>query len=134
MPTNLPRILLSLRLSIFLVMLMWVLNKFARPLRASLIYENVYHVPGLTEALSYFIGTVVFVTIIAFVFGIKKILSYGAVFILHLISTLSLFPQYLEPFQADNELLFAAWPMLAACYALWALRDYDTLYVMETRR
>jgi len=134
MPKDLPRILLYLRLSIFLVMLMWVLNKFARPTRATFVYETLYHIPGLTQAVSFFIGAVVFAVIVAFVLGWMKTVSYGAVFLLHAISTLSLFPQYLKPFEYDNELLYAAWPMLAACYALWSLRDYDTLYVVERRR
>ncbi|NGX58019.1 MAG: hypothetical protein K940chlam3_00920 [Chlamydiae bacterium] len=134
MPKNLPRVLLFLRLSIFLVMLMWVLDKFARPTRASFVYENLYHIPGLTQLFSYFIGFVVLVIIIAFVFGWMKVISYGAVFLLHAFSTLSLIPQYLKPFEYDNELLYAALPMLAACYALFTLREYDTLYVVEKRR
>jgi len=134
MPKNLPRALLFLRLTIFLVMLMWVLDKFARPTRPSFVYETLYHIPGLTELLSFFVGSVVLLVIIAFVLGWKKIISYGAVFVLHAISTVSLTPQFLRPFEYDNELLYAAWPMLAACYALFSLRDYDTLYVVERRR
>jgi len=134
MPGSLPRILLYLRLTIFFVMLMWVLDKFVRPTRASFVYEKLYHIPGLTQLISYFIGFVVLVIIVAFVLGWMKMISYGAVFLLHAISTVSLIPQFLKPFEYNNELLFAAWPMLAACYALWCLRDYDTLYVVEKRR
>ena len=38
---------------------------------------------------------------------------------------------YLEPF--DHLLFFAAWPMLAACFALYLLRDDDTLCVFGGR-
>jgi hypothetical protein len=33
----------------------------------------------------------------------------------------------------DNLLFFAAWPMLAACFALYLLRDLDTLGVVGGR-
>ena len=33
----------------------------------------------------------------------------------------------------DNLLFFAAWPMLAACFALYLLRDLDTLGVVSGR-
>lgn len=45
--------------------------------------------------------------------------------LLHAVSTFSSFPQYLDPFK--NLLFFAAWPMLAACIALYLLRDLDTM-------
>jgi hypothetical protein len=44
--------------------------------------------------------------------------------IFHAISTLASYRQYLAPF--DNLLFFAAWPMLAACFTLYLLRDLDT--------
>jgi hypothetical protein len=50
------------------------------------------------------------------------------VFVLHGISTLSSYRQYLDPF--DNLLFFAAWPMLAACFALYSLRDLDTRWTL----
>ena len=60
-----------------------------------------------------------------FVAGLLKTWTYGAILIFHGVSTLSAFAKYLQPF--DNLLFFAAWPMLAACAALFLLRDYDTL-------
>jgi hypothetical protein len=51
--------------------------------------------------------------------------------VLHGISTVSTFSQYLAPFQGTNLLFYAAWPMLAACVTLYALRDLDTLGVVE---
>jgi len=40
--------------------------------------------------------------------------------------------QYLNPWQ--NLLFFAAWPMLAACVALYLLRDADTLLSVDAKR
>ena len=41
------------------------------------------------------------------------------------------FKQYLAPFEGPNLLFYAAWPMLAACFALYRLRDLDTLWAVE---
>ncbi len=49
--------------------------------------------------------------------------------LLHGLSTLAGFRQYLAPFQGPNLLFFAAWPALAGCIALYLLRDLDTRVV-----
>jgi hypothetical protein len=41
------------------------------------------------------------------------------------VSTFSSYKQYLAPFEGPNLLFFAAWPMLAACFTLFLLRDQD---------
>jgi len=51
---------------------------------------------------------------------------------MHTVSTLSSYAQYLDPF--NNLLFFAAWPMLAACVALFLLRGHDTLLSWDARR
>lgn len=61
--------------------------------------------------------------------GIVRGLTYGAVLLFHGVSTLSSYRQYLAPFQ--NQLFFTAWPMLAACFALYRLRELDTLWTVE---
>ena len=38
------------------------------------------------------------------------------------------------PGAVGNLLFFAAWPMLAACLALYLLRDYDRLASIDARR
>ncbi|GAM59117.1 membrane protein [Vibrio ishigakensis] len=51
---------------------------------------------------------------------------------LHAGSTLSSFGKYLDPF--NNLLFFTAWPMLAACFVLYLLQDYDTLVLGKSRK
>jgi putative oxidoreductase len=116
--------LLALRLGVFLVMLMWTLDKFLNVGHASRIFENFYAVGGLGQIALVAIGAAELVLILAFVAGYQKRLSYGLVLIFHGVSTLSSYRQYLDPF--NNLLFFAAWPMLAACFALYSLRDLDT--------
>ena len=121
-------VLLPLRLGVFLVMLMWTLDKFINADHASRVYENFYSVGGLGQAVFVAIGAAELVLILAFMAGYQKRVSYGLVLILHSVSTLSSYRQYLDPF--NNLLFFAAWPMLAACFALYYLRDLDTKYTI----
>jgi putative oxidoreductase len=131
---RLPLALLLLRLSVFLVMFMWTIDKFVQPQHASKIMEHFYFIPGAASAVVYVIGALEFVLILGFVAGIAKNWTYGLVLLLHGISTVASYRQYLHPFEAPNLLFFAAWPMLAACFALYILRDSDVLLTVKPRR
>ena len=124
--------LLLLRLSVFLVFLMWTLDKFIRPDHTSKIYESFYFLPAFGPLISYIIGGLEMVLILAFFFGIRKGFTYGFVLILQIISTLSCYKQYTAPFEGFNLLLFAGWPMLAACITLYLLQDEDTLCTLKS--
>lgn len=117
--------LLFLRLTVFLVMFMWTIDKFINPEHAAKVYEKFYYIAGLDSAVLYAIGVVEIIILLLFLVGYKKKYTYGAVLVIHAVSTLSSFKQYLAPFDGPNLLFFAAWPMLAACFALFLLRDQD---------
>jgi len=124
--------LLLLRLGVFIVMLMWTLDKFVNPQHSAGVFEHFYGFGGLSSTAFMIIGALQLVVILAFVAGFMKRFSYGIVLILHGISTLSSWQQYLDAF--NNLLFFAAWPMLAACIALYLLRDLDTRWTIDDRR
>jgi uncharacterized membrane protein YkgB len=130
---RLPLALFVLRLGVFIVMFIWTLDKFVRPGHAASVFEGFYFLGGLGNGIIYLIGLIELVIIIGFLVGYQKRWTYGAVLILHGISTLSTFKQYLIPFEGPNLLFFAAWPMLAACFALYYLRDLDTLWAVEKK-
>lgn len=125
MPKQLPLSLLLLRLGVFTVFLFWTLDKLLYPDHAAKVMNGFYGIGGLGDTIFYVIGFAQLLLILAFVAGWFKTWTYGAILFFHGMSTLSSFGKYLEPF--DNLLFFAAWPMLAACAALFLLRDYDTL-------
>jgi len=124
--------LLALRLGVFLVMLMWTLDKFVNPGHSAAVFENFYGLAGFGGLLLAILGAAELLLILAFVAGLWKRWTYGAVLVLHGISTLSSYAQYLSPW--DNLLFFAAWPMLAACFALYLLRDQDALMTFGSGR
>lgn len=128
---RIPLVLFLLRLGVFLVMALWTLDKFVNPQHAARVFAKFYFIGGVGNAAFYAIGAVELVILLGFLAGYQKRVAYGAVLLFHGISTLASFPMYLTPF--PNLLYFAAWPMLAACFALYYLRDLDTKWVVGGR-
>lgn len=116
--------LFSLRVTVFLVMFMWTLDKFVNPDHAAAVFSRFYGLSGMGHTLLWILAALELLIILAFLLGLYKRFSYGAVLLFHTVSTLSSFKMYLAPW--DNLLFFAAWPMLAACLTLYLLRDADT--------
>ena len=125
--------LLILRVTVFLVMLVWTIDKFVEPQHASKIMEHFYFIKGVSNSMIYIIGLIELGGLSAFIVGFAKRWSYGLVLLFHAVSTLSSYKQYLHPLVAPNILFFAAWPMLGACFALYYLRDLDTLWIVHGR-
>lgn len=129
--TNNDRVALSLlvlRVSVFVAMSMWTVDKFIRPEHAASIYARFYALEGVGATAIYVIAAVEAIVLIGFVLGFASRFTYGTVLILHAISTFASYRQYLHPFENGNLLFLAAWPMLAACFALYYLRDLDSLW------
>lgn len=120
--------LLSLRLGVFIVLFVWTLDKFINPAHSSKIFQHFYGIQGLGESIVYGLGVLQLILVLAFLVGFKKRITYGLVFLLHAGSTFSSFAQYIDAF--NNLLFFAAWPMLAACLALYLLRDEDNKFTV----
>lgn len=125
MPRQLSLSLLLLRLGIFIVFLFWTLDKFVHPEHTGKVFAAFYGMEGLGDTVFYLMGSAQLVLILLFVAGLFKTWTYGAILVFHGVSTLASFGKYLEPF--SNLMFLAAWPMLAACAALFLLRDYDSL-------
>ena len=128
---RIPLALFTLRIGVFIVMFIWTIDKFVQPAHSAKVYESFYFISGLGNNIIYIIGGVELIIIVAFMLGIMKRWTYGTVLVIHAISTLSSFKIYLTPFTGPNLLFFAAWPMLAACFTLYYLRDLDTMWVVD---
>ncbi len=128
---SLPIVLFGLRASVFLVMFVWTLDKFINPDHAAKVYESFYFIGGLESSVMRIVGIMELIILVAFLVGWYKKFSYGLVLVLHAVSTLSAFKYYLSPFESPHLLFFAAWPMLAACVALFLLRDEDVVLTIR---
>ena len=120
--------LFSLRLGVFIVMIMWTLDKFVNPGHSAKVMEAFYGITGSSNTILYILGGLQLLLILAFLAGIKKRITYGLIFLLHGASTLAAYSRYIG---FDNLLFFAAWPMLAACLALYLLRDQDIKFTVK---
>ena len=118
--------LLALRLGVFIVMLMYTLEKFVNPTHMGQVFTFNYGLGGFGEGAFLVIGAAELIIIAGFLVGYQKRWSYGAVLVLHAVSTLASYRRY----TFASLLFFAAWPMLAACYALYMLRDLDTMWTI----
>lgn len=124
--------LLLLRLGVAIVMGVWSADKFVNPGHAQAVFENFYGLALTGVSIISLIGIVQGVIVLLFAVGLFRTWSYGLVLLMHGASTLSSWKQYLNAF--DNLLFFAAWPMLAACIALFLLRNHDTLMNLDAMR
>lgn len=132
-PAGLRPSLLALRAGVGIVMLAWSLDKILNPAHAAAVFEKFYLLPGVGETALTAIGLLQLAVILGFLAGAAKTWTYGAILAMHAVSTLSSWRQYLDPFSGANLLFFAAWPMLAACIALFLLRRHDTLLSLDGR-
>jgi glycerol-3-phosphate acyltransferase PlsY len=117
--------LLLLRLSLGLVMMVWAFDKILNPGHGAAVFEGFYGLSGVGESVIPMIGIAQGLIVLAFLPGFAKTWSYGAVLLMHAVTTLVSFSAYLEPLK--NILFFAAWPMLAGLIALFLLRDHDRI-------
>lgn len=120
--------LFSLRLGVFIVMFVWTIDKFVNPTHSIKIFQYFYGIEGVAEPVVYLFGVLQMVLVLAFLAGVKKRITYGLILFLHGASTLSSYAKYADVF--NNLLFFAAWPMLAACFTLYLLRDEDTKFTL----
>jgi putative oxidoreductase len=129
--SRLPLALLALRLGIFLVLIIWTLGKFVNPTQAISIYSGYY---GMHMSLAgmYALGAVELVVVFAFLVGFQKRISRAVV--MAMIGTTVLLPGrlYFHPYMDHILLFFAFWPMLAGCYALYSLSEFDTLWSLPS--
>jgi hypothetical protein len=123
--------LLFLRLGVFIAMIMWTLDKFINPGHTAKVFQTFYFAPAFGAGVSYIIGVIQLVIVIGFLIGVLKTFTYGAILVLHLISTLASFKVYMAPYEGVHLLFFAAWPMLAACITLFLLRNDDTMLSLK---
>ena len=120
-------VLFFMRITVFGVMLLWTIDKFVNPAHGAAVYAHFYFIEGLEAHIMQIIAAAELVILLGFLLGLFKTFTYGSVLLFHTVSTLSTWQIYLEPFGDRHLLFFTAWPMLAACLALFLLREADSI-------
>ncbi|MCV2401600.1 DoxX family membrane protein [Marinomonas sp. C2222] len=122
--------LFGLRLGVFVVFLIWTLDKFVNPGHAAVVMKVFYSMPDVSANMAYLLGAAQLVLTISFLVGFQKRWVTLLILLMHLSSTLVSYGRYIDPWSGSNLLFFAAWPMLAATVALYLLREYDTKFTL----
>ncbi len=123
--------LLLLRLSLGLVMMVWAFDKILNPEHGAGVLDAFYGVSGVGEQVIAVMGIVQGVIVLGFLLGVAKTWTYGAVLLMHSVTTLVSWKAYLEPL--ENILFFSAWPMLAGLVTLFLLRSEDRIATLGGR-
>ena len=118
--------LLLIRLSTGVFFLVWSLEKIIYPEIAQKVFSRFYFLE-ISPVLSLAVGIVQTAIVLAFMAGLWKTLTYGAILGMHGVSTLSTYKELLNPYQPPNHLFWAAVPLLATSIALFLLREEDRL-------
>ncbi|MEL6299681.1 MAG: DoxX protein [Pseudomonadota bacterium] len=129
-PGELAPALLAIRLSAAAFFLVWALEKVLSPADGQRVFQNFYFSSPPLEAIVA-IGVVQTLVILAFAAGAFKLWTYGALLLMHAVSTLSTWARLIDPYSGPNQLFWAAVPTLAALAALFVLRRYDNLLAVE---
>lgn len=128
-------VLLLLRIGIFLMMVIWAIDKFVRPEHGVAVFSSFYGLESVGLAIVYAIGVFQLALFGCFLVGYRQKITYGLVLLLHGVSTVVSFPVYLNTYAGDPEscniLFWAAFPVLAACFGLYYLRDLDTRWTFK---
>lgn len=129
--TRLPIALLLLRLSLGLVMMVWAFDKILNPGHGAAVLEGFYGLEGVGEEIIRTLGVVQAAIIVGFILGFAKTWTYGAVLLMHTVTTAVSWSAYLQPL--ENILFFSAWPMLAGLVTLFLLRSEDRIAQIGAR-
>ncbi|NNE37815.1 MAG: hypothetical protein HKN08_05870 [Gammaproteobacteria bacterium] len=123
--------LFLLRLGVFIVMLVWTLDKIFNPDHAIGIFEELYFIRGLENSVMIIIGVIELIIILAFLAGFCKRITYGFIILIHTISAIAPWEKYTVELGATYSMLyFADWSMLAAGVTLYVLRDLDVKFTI----
>lgn len=115
-----------IRLSTGIFFLVWSIEKLIYPEITQKVFSRFYMME-ISPAISYGVGILQTIIVLAFMAGLLKTWTYGAILGMHGVSTLSTYKELLNPYQPPNHLFWAAVPLLAALIALFLVRKEDNL-------
>lgn len=123
--------LLSLRLGVLAVFLVWTLDKLFNYQHNSGMVRHYYHV-DVPQWFLLALGAAELLVLLCVLLGLFKTVSYGALLIAHTVTTIASSWRLLPPYEVHQLLYFGSLPMLAACFTLFMLRSDDTLLTLSS--
>ncbi len=126
---TLERALLALRVGLTILFLIWAFDKLLNVEHAKAVFAGFYgqNKETMPSALPYALGVLQLLLVLGFAAGAKKTITYGALLLMHLATTIVSLKMHADPFAVPQILFWANWPILGALIALFLLRDRDRL-------
>ena len=122
-----------IRISTAMFFLVWSLRKIIQPESTQKIFSKFYMME-VSPIISYGIGVLQTLFVIAFLVGLFKTWTYGAILGMHIVSVLSTYKQLFNPYESPNTLFWAAVPALGGLIALFLLRDKDEFLTVNFKK
>ncbi|MGB3639158.1 MAG: DoxX protein [Rivularia sp. (in: cyanobacteria)] len=122
-----------IRITTAIFFLVWSLRKIIQPESTQGIFSKFYSLE-VSQSFSYVAGTIQTLLVIAFMVGLFKTWTYGAILGMHIVSVLSTYKQLFNPYETPNTLFWAAVPALGGLIALFLLRDKDEFLTVKMGR
>lgn len=121
--------LLILRTGLAWFLFVWAVNKIIEPGQYVRIW-GYFHGVEIGETMPYMMGGAQIAICLLAVLGLWRVVSYGLLFLMHLVTVIVIFPSLVSPFviedgfpvNRNNAIAVAA---LAGFAALWLLRHRD---------
>lgn len=132
-PRSLDLGLAVLRLSLGAFFLVWSVEKIVAPALARRVFETFYF-SSPSDAVLIATGIAQTAVVLAFLAGLWRFWTYGALLAMHTVSVVSTWERLLTPYEPPNHLFWAAVPVWAALLLLFLLRDADRLLTLGGRR
>ena len=138
--------LLIMRITAAIFLGLWATLKFHHPEWQRNIFEGAYNISFFTvsDNLSYFLGTVQIIIVLAFVSGFMRTYSYGLMMLMSAAGVLGSLGSFININEAGEiyaayakypkNLMLTSIPTLGALVALFILRDMDNLFSLSNKR
>lgn len=115
---------------------LWATLKFHHPEWQRNIFEGSYNVSffTVTDNLSYFLGTLQIIIVLAFVSGFMRTWTYGLMMLMSAAGVIGSLGSFLTYYNYPKNLMLTSIPTLGALIALFLLRDLDNLFSLSGRQ
>lgn len=107
-------------------MIVWAIDRVTNYAHNSKVMSHYYKL-DLNENMLTGLGIIQILILLCFLAGKFKTLTYGYVLVAHFGATLASAYWLVPPYERHELLYFGSLPMLAACLALFLMREKDTL-------
>lgn len=128
--------LLIIRITAAIFLGLWATLKFHHPEWQRNIFEGAYNISffTVTDNLSYFLGTVQIIIVLAFVSGFMRTWTYGLMMLMSAAGVIGSLGSYMVYYNYPKNLMLTSIPTLGALIALFLLRDLDNLFSLSAKK